>query len=93
MPQARVRHILMESEEGIRAIMDRLRGGENFSELAAENSMCPSSRKGGNLGTFGPGKMVPEFDHVCFSAEVGVPVGPVKTQFGYHLIEVLDRKG
>ncbi|HQR95433.1 MAG TPA: peptidylprolyl isomerase, partial [Thiotrichales bacterium] len=56
-----------------------------------EHSSCPSSRQGGDLGSFRPGMMVPEFDKVVFSAPVGVVQGPVKTQFGYHLVEVTSR--
>jgi peptidyl-prolyl cis-trans isomerase C len=58
-----------------------------------QHSSCPSSRQGGELGEFGPGEMVPEFDKVVFSAEVGKVQGPVKTQFGYHLLEVTERTG
>lgn len=62
-----------------------------FAEAAAEYSSCPSGRKGGNLGQFGPGQMVKEFDQVVFSEPVGVVHGPIKTQFGYHLIYINER--
>lgn len=62
-----------------------------FAEAAATYSECPSSRKGGNLGEFGPGQMVKEFDTVVFSDDVGVVHGPIKTQFGYHLILINSR--
>mmetsp|Transcript_9581 Transcript_9581/g.11467 ORF Transcript_9581/g.11467 Transcript_9581/m.11467 type:complete len:153 (+) Transcript_9581:127-585(+) len=62
-----------------------------FAEAAALYSACPSGRKGGSLGEFGPGQMVPEFDKVVFNEDVGVVHGPIKTQFGYHLILVSDR--
>mmetsp|Transcript_39602 Transcript_39602/g.77442 ORF Transcript_39602/g.77442 Transcript_39602/m.77442 type:complete len:189 (-) Transcript_39602:270-836(-) len=65
--------------------------GKEFAELAKKHSTCPSSRKGGALGTFGPGQMVPAFDKVCWSAPVGEVQGPVQTQFGYHLLLVTDR--
>jgi len=64
---------------------------EAFAEFAHQYSTCPSSKKGGVLGTFGPGQMVPAFDKVCWSAPVGEVQGPVKTQFGYHLLLVTDR--
>jgi peptidyl-prolyl cis-trans isomerase C len=65
--------------------------GADFAAIAKQHSQCPSGQRGGDLGEFGPGQMVKEFDTVVFSAEVGKVVGPVKTQFGYHLIEVTSR--
>jgi peptidyl-prolyl cis-trans isomerase C len=62
-----------------------------FAEAAAQYSACPSARSGGNLGEFGPGQMVKEFDTVIFNNELGVVHGPIKTQFGYHLILINDR--
>eukprot|EP00542_Grammatophora_oceanica_P015045 CAMPEP_0194038196 /NCGR_PEP_ID=MMETSP0009_2-20130614/10461_1 /TAXON_ID=210454 /ORGANISM="Grammatophora oceanica, Strain CCMP 410" /LENGTH=168 /DNA_ID=CAMNT_0038680619 /DNA_START=37 /DNA_END=543 /DNA_ORIENTATION=- len=62
-----------------------------FAEAASRFSSCPSARKGGELGEFGPGQMVKEFDQVVFNDDVGVVHGPIKTQFGYHLIYVTDR--
>jgi len=60
--------------------------------VAKDNSSCPSSRQGGDLGTFRPGQMVKEFDTVVFSAPLHQVQGPVKTQFGYHLVEVTSRE-
>lgn len=65
--------------------------GADFATLAKEHSTCPSSSRGGSLGTFGRHQMVAEFDQVVFEEEVGVVHGPVKTQFGYHLILITDR--
>jgi peptidyl-prolyl cis-trans isomerase C len=62
-----------------------------FAEAASQYSECPSASSGGNLGEFGPGAMVKEFDDVVFSKEVGKVHGPVKTQFGYHLIYIRER--
>lgn len=62
-----------------------------FAEAAAQYSQCPSASRGGNLGEFGPGAMVKEFDQVVFNEEVGKVHGPVKTQFGYHLIYISER--
>ena len=69
----------------------KIAGGEDFAEVARAHSTCPSSRQGGDLGEFGPGQMVKEFDTVVFSAPVNEVQGPVKTQFGYHLLEVTSR--
>jgi len=66
---------------------------EKFAEYAAEYSSCASAKKGGDLGSFGPGMMVKNFDTVCFGDEVGVVHGPVSTQFGEHLILVTSRTG
>jgi peptidyl-prolyl cis-trans isomerase C len=59
--------------------------------MAKQHSSCPSSRNGGDLGEFGPGQMVPEFDVVIWNEPVGEVHGPVKTGFGYHLIEIVSR--
>jgi peptidyl-prolyl cis-trans isomerase C len=68
-----------------------IENGADFAALAREHSNCPSGGRGGDLGSFGPGMMVPEFDKVVFSAPVNAVQGPVQTQFGYHLIEVTSR--
>lgn len=91
MAMATARHILVDSEEKALELKQQILDGADFADVAKANSQCPSSRSGGDLGQFGPGMMVPEFDKVCFSADVGSLEGPVKTQFGYHLIEVTDR--
>jgi len=92
MAQASARHILVSTEEKANELKTAIEGGADFGQVAKENSSCPSSRDGGNLGTFGRGQMVPEFDQVVFSAPVGQVQGPVKTQFGYHLVEVTERQ-
>ncbi len=91
MSEASARHILVESEEQCLQLKQEIEGGSDFGELAKKHSTCPSGMKGGDLGSFGPGMMVPEFDKVVFSAEVNTVQGPVKTQFGYHLLEVTSR--
>lgn len=91
MTQASARHILVDTEEQCRELKTQIENGADFAELAKEHSSCPSGRSGGELGTFGPGQMVREFDEVVFSADVGSVQGPVKTQFGYHLVEVTER--
>lgn len=92
MPRASARHILVSSEAKCNELKAAIEAGADFAQVAKDNSSCPSSRDGGNLGTFGPGQMVKEFDTVVFSAPVGEVQGPVKTQFGYHLVEVTSRK-
>lgn len=89
--RARARHILVDSEQVAESLKLDIEGGTDFGDVAREHSLCPSSRQGGDLGEFGKGQMVPEFDAVVFSAEVGKAHGPVKTQFGYHLIEITSR--
>lgn len=91
MTKAAARHILVDSEDLCKDLKTKIEGGEDFAKLAQEHSSCPSGREGGALGTFGKGAMVAEFDEVVFSAPVGEVQGPVKTQFGYHLIEVTMR--
>ncbi len=83
-------HILVDSEELALELLAKINAGEiSFEQAAAENSTCPSRANGGNLGDFGKGQMVPEFDAAVFAMEVGdVSKAPVKTQFGYHLIKL-----
>ena len=92
MAKATARHILVASEAKCNELKAAIEGGADFAQVAKDNSTCPSSRDGGSLGSFGPGKMVKEFDNVVFSAPLNVVQGPVKTQFGYGLLEVASRK-
>lgn len=91
MSSATARHILVDSEAKCLDLKNQIEGGADFGELAQEHSSCPSGRSGGDLGSFGPGMMVKEFDEVVFSADLNTVQGPVKTQFGYHLLEVTSR--
>jgi len=91
MTTASARHILVNTEEECLALKERIEAGEDFGEIAQAHSTCPSKAQGGDLGQFGPGMMVKEFDEVVFSADVNTLQGPVKTQFGYHLLEVTSR--
>jgi peptidyl-prolyl cis-trans isomerase C len=91
MKKASARHILVDTEEQAQELKDQIEGGADFAALAKEHSSCPSGQRGGELGEFGPGMMVREFDEVVFSADVNTVQGPVKTQFGYHLLEVTSR--
>lgn len=91
MSQATARHILVDSEAKCQTLIDEIKGGADFAAVAKEHSSCPSSRDGGNLGTFGKGQMVAEFETACFDGEIGDVQGPIKTQFGYHVVEVTAR--
>ena len=86
------KHILVAEEEKCSEILESIVSGKTEFEAAAkEFSTCPSGAQGGDLGEFGRGQMVPEFEQAAFEAEIGNVVGPVKTQFGYHLIKVEKR--
>ncbi|SHF14718.1 peptidyl-prolyl cis-trans isomerase C [Modicisalibacter ilicicola DSM 19980] len=91
MSQASARHILVDSEAKCEELKAEIENGRDFAEVAKQHSTCPSGRSGGDLGTFGPGQMVPEFDKVVFNGDLNTVHGPVKTQFGYHLLEVTSR--
>jgi peptidyl-prolyl cis-trans isomerase C len=91
MASASARHILVDTEEQCNELKQQILDGTDFAEVAKEHSSCPSGRKGGDLGQFGPGQMVKEFDEVVFNNEVNQVHGPVKTQFGYHLLEITER--
>lgn len=91
MAQASARHILVDTEAQCLELKQQIADGADFADIAREHSSCPSRAKGGDLGSFGPGMMVPEFDTVVFNEAVGVVHGPVQTQFGYHLLEVTER--
>ena len=92
MTEASARHILVDTEEQCLQLKEKIQEGEDFGEIARIHSNCPSKAQGGDLGKFGPGMMVKEFDEVVFSADVNSLQGPVKTQFGYHLLEVTSRE-
>jgi len=89
--KASARHILVATEQACLDLKSQIEQGADFAELARAHSQCPSGRSGGELGEFGPGMMVPEFDQVVFSAPVNQVQGPVQTQFGFHLLEVTSR--
>jgi peptidyl-prolyl cis-trans isomerase C len=92
MAKAAARHILVATEQECTDLKQKIVDGDDFAEVAKEHSTCPSGREGGSLGEFSPGMMVPEFDKVVFSEEVGVVHGPIETQFGFHLIEITNRE-
>lgn len=90
--QVSAKHILVDTEEKAKRIATEIADGKSFEDAAKEYSTCPSKEKGGDLGYFARGRMMPEFEKASFEAKVGEVTGPVKTQFGYHLILVEDKK-
>jgi peptidyl-prolyl cis-trans isomerase C len=91
--KASARHILVKTQDECQKLKDAIAGGEDFTEVARKHSLCPSGKQGGDLGEFNQGQMVPEFDQVVFRDALGVVHGPIKTQFGYHLLEITARSG
>ncbi len=91
--QIRASHILVKSEDEAKKILDQVKKGGDFAKIAKEKSIdAGSAKNGGDLGFFSRGQMVPEFEQVAFSLKEGEIGGPVKTQFGYHIIKVTARK-
>ncbi|MBK2098495.1 peptidylprolyl isomerase [Francisella tularensis] len=90
--KASARHLLVQSESECQQIKKDITEGKiTFEEAARKHSLCPSGARGGDLGTFFQGQMVPEFDRVVFNDELHKVHGPVQTQFGYHLLEITSR--
>jgi peptidyl-prolyl cis-trans isomerase C len=90
--EIRARHILLATEEDALAVIEELNAGRPFEDVAREKSTGPSGPNGGDLGFFGPGQMVPEFEAVAFTLEVGQVSAPVQTQFGWHVIKVEEKR-
>ncbi len=90
--EVRAAHILVAKEDKAKELLQMVKNDTSFADLAKQHSMCPSGRKGGDLGWFGKGMMVKEFEDAAFNHAKGEVVGPVKTQFGWHLIQVVDQK-
>lgn len=104
-PQVKASHILIgvdasaapevkaKAKEKAEALLKELKAGKDFAEVAKTSSTCPSKEQGGDLGFFGRGQMVPEFEQAAFGLNPGEMSGVVETQFGYHIIKLTDRKG
>lgn len=91
--EVQARHILVETEDKAKELKEKIKGGADFSVVAKENSKDPGSKDdGGNLGYFGHGQMVPQFEEVVFKLAKGDVSDPVKTQFGWHLIKIEDKR-
>jgi len=92
MSEVRASHILVDDEKTAKKIKADIDAGADFKKLAKKHSKCPSGEQGGDLGFFGKGQMVKEFEDAAFSLAVGVVSQPVKTEFGYHLIVVTAKR-
>lgn len=90
--EVRASHILVATEKEARDLLQQIKCGASFEDLAKKHSTCPSGKGGGDLGFFTKGRMVKEFENAAFTLQVGQVSEPVKTQFGYHLIKVTGRK-
>jgi peptidyl-prolyl cis-trans isomerase C len=90
--QVRASHILVKTEDEANRILKRINDGEDFTAVAKRFSSCPSRKNGGDLGWFGKEQMAAEFEQAAFAAEKGKVIGPVKTQFGFHIIKVTGKK-
>jgi len=88
--KVRCAHILVKTEKEANEVLERLKKGEKFANIAKEVSLCPSGKRGGDLGTFGRGKMVKEFGNAAFALQKGQISPIVKTKFGYHVIKRLE---
>lgn len=90
--EVRASHILVKTREEALNLLSQIQNGADFGGIAQKHSTCPSGKKGGDLGFFGRGRMVKEFEQAAFSMQVGQVSNPVQTQFGYHLIKVTEVK-
>ncbi len=92
MTQVKASHLLVKTEDEAKKLREEILAGKPFEDAAAEVSLCPSGANGGDLGYFGKGQMVKEFEDAAFSMEIGEISNPIKTQFGWHLIKLTDKK-
>ena len=83
-------HILVKTEKEAQTVIARLEKGDKFANIASEISLCPSGKRGGDLGTFGRGRMVREFEEAAFALQKGQLSPIVKTEFGYHIVRRLE---
>ncbi|MBT4540369.1 peptidylprolyl isomerase [Candidatus Woesearchaeota archaeon] len=92
MTQIRASHILVKTEEEAKQVLGMIEQGNSFEQVAMDKSLCPSKKKGGDLGFFGRQQMVREFEVAAFNLKKGEVSQPVKTQFGWHIIKLTDKK-
>jgi len=90
--EVRASHILVDTEKEANDLLKRINAGESFEELAKQHSKCPSGKNGGDLGYFSRGQMAVEFEEAAFELSKGKVSKPVQTDFGFHLIKVVDRR-
>ena len=88
----RASHILVKDRAQAQELLRRVKQGANFESLARDYSTCPSKSQGGDLGWFGPGKMVSQFEYACKNLGLGSISDVIQTQFGYHIIKLTGRK-
>ena len=91
MPLAHARHILVKTKDEAETLKQQLADGSDFATLAKKHSTCNTAKSGGDLGEFAPGKMVKAVDNVVFKKPVLEVHGPVKTKFGFHLVQTIYR--
>lgn len=89
--EVRASHILVKTEQEAKDLLNEIKNGASFADIAQEKSLCPSGQNGGDLGFFGKGVMVKEFEDAAFALEVGQVSEPVQTQFGWHLIQLTGK--
>lgn len=92
MTEVRASHLLVKTEDEAKQLREEILGGKEFADVAAEVSLCPSGAAGGDLGFFGKGVMVKEFEDAAFTMNVGDLSEPIQTQFGWHLLKLTDKK-
>lgn len=90
--EVKASHILVKTEQEAMDLYNEIANGKSFEEIAQEKSLCPSGQNGGDLGFFGKGMMVKPFEDAAFELEIGEISKPVETQFGWHLIKLVDKK-
>ncbi len=90
--EVRASHLLVQTEEEAKQLREAILNGKKFEDVAQEVSLCPSGANGGDLGFFGKGVMVKEFEDAAFSMNVGDLSEPIQTQFGWHLLYLTDKK-
>jgi peptidyl-prolyl cis-trans isomerase C len=90
--QVRASHILVKTKEEAEKLREEIVAGKDFAEVAKEVSLCPSGKQGGDLGYFGKGQMVPEFEKAAFNLPIGQVSEPIQTQFGWHLLVVTGQR-
>ena len=91
MATAMARHILVKTKEEAEKIKQQLENGDDFSALAKKFSDCPSKKKGGDLGEIKPGQLVKPIEQVIFKKALKITHGPIKSKFGYHLVQTYFR--
>ena len=92
MTQVKASHLLVRTEDEAKKLKEEILAGKPFEDVAAEVSLCPSGANGGDLGFFGKGQMVKEFEDAALSMEIGEVSDPIQTQFGWHLIKLTDKR-